>query len=832
MKKTIKETSILAILVLLGLAFMLGAPTSGVVAVPGLTINQLITSGQSVTLQAPEGDYYYEWTADVGGATIASGDEQRFTFTAPQVTQDEGSKTMIVTLLMRTVEGGCVNSASTDVNVYPLPVCGIGGPAEVGPYEKTTYSYTGGTTGTITYEWSVDGTAIQGSTGSEVVVDWSNYDPGKRIVGLSLTKDYSDVAPGSTNPFRTIACSYPVNVTYTSGLELTKTPSVTSAVVGDTVTYTYVLNNVGSIGINDLKLNDDRIGDIPLSVTSLLPGESTTVTSDYLITEASLPGPLRNNATATGNEDRTDKPISAEANASIDLTYTASLQVTKVPSVNTAAIGDTIEYKYSIKNTGTVTLNTLALTDNLLGSITLDKQTIAPGESANGTASHTVVESDLPGPLTNLATVTAKDSQDNDVTGEATASVDLTYAASMQVTKVPSVTTAAIGDTIEYKYSIKNTGTVTLNTLALTDNLLGSITLDKQTIAPGESANGTASHTVVESDLPGPLTNLATVTAKDSQDNDVTGETTASVDLTYTASLQVTKVPSPKSAKVGETITYNYTVKNTGTTTIRELTLNDDKLGTVELDKTELAPGESISATITYTITADDAPGPIENTATSEAKDALRETITSEAKASVAITRGSIEPILECVYLNDDEKSYTAFFGYNNPNDYTVTIPIGNDNKITPQPEDQGQPTKFEPGQHTAILAISSDANAIVWHLDGQTATANKNSQRCSVAPCGIFGSPTLCTNKEEEYEYTPTEDSGYSQTYEWFMDGESVGDGRIITLYGGDYDLGEHTLSLKVTRSYLDQVWSVTECSMTVKVIPEPVLDIVMIEE
>jgi len=840
MKQVKKEERLLKMLVLVGLVLMLGQAAFGSAAGQGLSITQLVTSGQSVTLQAPSGDYYYEWTADVKGKNIGAGSEQRFTFTAPETTQDE---TLTVTLLIRTIEGGCVNSASTSINVYPLPVCGIGGPSEAGPYERAKYSYTGGTTGTLTYVWSVDGTTVPGASGPEVEIDWSNYAPGRHTVGLSLTKDYSDLAPGSTNPFRTITCSYPVEITYTSGLQLTKVPSVTEAQVGATVTYTYTLENTGSIGINSLTLKDDKVGDITLPVSSLKPGESTSVTVEYIIPEIELPGPLVNTATASGTEDKTDKPISTEASASIDLTYTSSLEVTKVPSQDSAAIGETVTYSYTILNTGSTTLSTLALNDNRLGDITLDKTTLAPGESAIGTATYTVKESDLPGPLTNTATATAKDSQDKDVTGQGTATVELTYTSSLEVTKVPSVTSAAIGETITYSYTVLNTGSTTLSTLALNDNRLGDITLDKTTLAPGESAIGTATYTVKESDLPGPLTNTATATAKDSQDKDVTGQATATVELTYTLSMEVTKYPSAESAAIGETVTYTYTVRNTGSITIRELTLIDDVLGEVSIEKTELAPGESVSGTASHIVTADDLPGPLSNTVTATAISSatapvtapaggIRETITSEATALVKITREGVEPILECIHLNDDGKTYTAFFSYRNPNPYAVSIPIGNDNKITPKPDDQGQPTTFEPGLHTGVLAIVSDVNALVWHLDQQTATANKNSQRCSVAPCGIDGPEALCTNKVEEYYYTPTEDPDYPQTYEWFMDGTSLGSGKSIEISGEGYSLGEHTLTVKVTRSHLGKVWSVTECSMSLKVIPEPVVDITMMEE
>ena len=148
----------IALAMLLSLVYLLAGQSLGAVAsTPSLTISQLVTSGQTVTLQAPSGDYYYQWTADADGATIGQATTRSFSFRAPQVTQEEGSKGVTISLYIRTKEGGCVNQTSTTINVYSLPVCGIGGPAFVGPYETATYSYTGGTTGSkLTYEWSVE----------------------------------------------------------------------------------------------------------------------------------------------------------------------------------------------------------------------------------------------------------------------------------------------------------------------------------------------------------------------------------------------------------------------------------------------------------------------------------------------------------------------------------------------------------------------------------------------------------------------------------------------------------------------------------------------------
>ena len=93
-------------------------------------------------------------------------------------------------------------------------------------------------------------------------------------------------------------------------------------------------------------------------------------------------------------------------------------------------------------------------------------------------------------------------------------------------------------------------------------------------------------------------------------------------------------------------------------------------------------------------------------------------------------------------------------------------------------------------------------------------------------------GPSALCKNKEETYSYTVKEDSQFKQDYRWFMDEKPLGSGKSITISGSNFEMGEHKLKVRVTRNYLETVWSSKECSMDIKVIPEPSADISMTEE
>jgi hypothetical protein len=107
-------------------------------------------------------------------------------------------------------------------------------------------------------------------------------------------------------------------------------------------------------------------------------------------------------------------------------------------------------------------------------------------------------------------------------------------------------------------------------------------------------------------------------------------------------------------------------------------------------------------------------------------------TATSTSQAVVL----EISPVLECV-VDTPNGGFIAFFGYNNPNEFEVVVPVGQSNKITPGPNYQGQPVVFKPGRTSpypdAEFSVASSGSAVVWHLEGRTATASREDNECSV---------------------------------------------------------------------------------------------------
>ncbi len=203
-----------------------------------------------------------------------------------------------------------------------------------------------------------------------------------------------------------------------------------------------------------------------------------------------------------------------------------------ISPLDTLSVGETITYVYTITNTGETTLTDLSLVDDRLGEIPLSRTTLAPWEHVTGSFTVTITEADLPGPFVNTVVVTAIDPSGKTVTDSDTLVLfDLASDGALTLLKTSDTTEAAVGDTITYTYTIANTGNVMLTDLVLIDDHIGEIPLPTNVLTPGESLTVTAIYTVTEADLPGPLTNAASITGRGPVGGTTATETTVSVAL-------------------------------------------------------------------------------------------------------------------------------------------------------------------------------------------------------------------------------------------------------------------------------------------------------------
>ncbi len=107
------------------------------------------------------------------------------------------------------------------------------------------------------------------------------------------------------------------------------------------------------------------------------------------------------------------------------------------------------------------------------------------------------------------------------------------------------------------------------------------------------------------------------------------------------AAIAVSKLASVATANVGDAVVYTFRITNSGTVNLNNVSAVDDKLGTVALDATSLAPGAAANGVITYTVQAGDLPGPLVNTVTATALSAGGNPVQAQAGAAVNLVNAA-----------------------------------------------------------------------------------------------------------------------------------------------------------------------------------------------
>ena len=87
--------------------------------------------------------------------------------------------------------------------------------------------------------------------------------------------------------------------------------------VGETVTYTFRIENNGDVRITDLSLTDDLLGRVDLPSLPLEPGGSIVVSAGYTVREGDLPGPLSDSAKLLGFA--AGRPVTADSAATVEI---------------------------------------------------------------------------------------------------------------------------------------------------------------------------------------------------------------------------------------------------------------------------------------------------------------------------------------------------------------------------------------------------------------------------------------------------------------------------------------------------------------------------------
>ena len=493
---------------------------------------------------------------------------------------------------------------------------------------------------------------------------------------------------------------------------------------GELINYTFTVTNEGNVSLSNIVVNDpllggvvagpdsgDTDGDMQLDVT-----ETWIYTGSYAITQDDIDaGEVVNQATAEGTapdqsvvSDDSGSTTTTDDTTITPLCQSPAIAIVKASSYDDGGdcsdLGDLINYTFTVTNEGNVSLRSIIVDDPLLGGViagpdsgdTNGDMELDVTETWIYTGSYAITQDDIDlGEVVNQATAegTAPDQTVvTDDSGSTTTTDDptitpLCQGASIAIVKVssydPGGDCTQPGKSIDYTFTVTNTGNVSLAGVVVDDPLLGGVLAGPDSgdtdgdaeLDVTETWIYTGSYVITQADIDaGQVTNRATVegSAPDgSTVGDDSGTTATTDDATVTVLCQDPRVSLEKSGvfddnngdgipQVGETISYAFTVTNTGSVTLFDLVLEDDLPG-IEImggPIAELLPGQEDTDTFTgrYAITDRD--------------------IEQGQVVNQAIVRGLTSGGSEVNDISDDPNDPTDIDidGDGDPDDPTVTI--------------------------------------------------------------------------------------------------------------------------------------------------------------
>ncbi len=457
----------------------------------------------------------------------------------------------------------------------------------------------------------------------------------------------------------------PVNTTLAVAKQAAAPANGEAYQLGEEVAYTISVTNSGNVAYSNVKVSDAQTG-LNEVIGTLAVGETKTYEAKHVITEQDIvAGVYVNTATAKADPivdgNGTSHTPQGEATETIGANTdkplvpgSANLAVEKVVTNEGTGesgafkLGDTIEYKITVTNNGTLAAKGFKVIDNNADGfepVTIDE--LVPGATTDAISAKHVVTSDdiLAGSVFNVATTAGGTTPDPKVDPEPTPGendqpVDAVNA-TLNVEKTAAASASGsykLGEGVVYTIKVTNNGNVPYENVKVADGQTGlNETID--TLAVGEMRTFTTTHVVDEADIiAGSYTNVATATAdpihdpktgadvtpQGSDDETIGANTDRHIEPSNPA-LRITKtsdVAAGTLLKEGDAVTYTVTVENTGNLTLTNVKATDNLAGATlapgQSDtRAELAPGEQFSVNYVYEVTqADVVAGSVHNEAT------------------------------------------------------------------------------------------------------------------------------------------------------------------------------------------------------------------------
>jgi uncharacterized repeat protein (TIGR01451 family) len=411
----------------------------------------------------------------------------------------------------------------------------------------------------------------------------------------------------------------PTTIVARADVGIVKTSTQASVVPGTSVTYQFVVTNLGPtpagnvvvddptpVGLSFVTASAPCAGGFPCGLGTLAPGASVTFTATYQVGSGySAPNPIVNTTTVM----TTTPDPNPSNNASSAMTPLAPPQadlgiVKSGPA--TILRGGQATYTLAITNHGPsdapdVTVNdptpaglTFVAASSACagGSLPCGLGPLAAGATTTITVTFGIPDGySGPSPFTNTASVSSSAADTNPANNTSSASTLVTEAADVQVTKTVDNRTPAINGQVRFTVTVLNAGPSAASGIELVDQLPAGFAFVSASVSQGtfDAAtglwiigalnNGASATLLLDARVTrlGPLANVARITHTDHQDRDLSNNSAgAAVNSTQpVADLQVNKTADFGTVALGDTVTYTIAVRNSGPDTAPAVSVNE-----------------------------------------------------------------------------------------------------------------------------------------------------------------------------------------------------------------------------------------------------------------
>ncbi len=406
-------------------------------------------------------------------------------------------------------------------------------------------------------------------------------------------------------------------------------------------------------------------GLVSCGAASLAVGATATFDLRVRLAPGTPPGTALSNTVVVGSATPDPDPVN---NTDIEPTLvvgpgTADLSIVKTDAPDPQIAGVPVSYTFTITNHGPATATNVTVTDPLpagtaviasspgcsvsAGTLSCTIGTLAPGAST--AVGVTISTPPVPGLLTNVATVSATETDPVPANNSEPEDTTLVQRADVRIDKTGPAT-ATPGSTVVYSLTITNDGPSVADNVSVADATPAGLTFVSNagacttafpcalgTMQPAEVRTITATFQVPAGyTAPNPIVNVATVSTTTAGDNPLNNQATVSTPLAFAGDVEVLKTASTMTPGVGTSFTYVITVTNLGPSNVTGLVITESLPVGVTYQSHVVstgayAPGPALwsipalaagggSATLSLTVRADQA-GPLPNTATRTASD-------------------------------------------------------------------------------------------------------------------------------------------------------------------------------------------------------------------